>query len=444
MKKIIYLLIACTIAFIGCTPLDDVYSELDKKNPITTDVIGDGEYTLTEDDYKVLELKTNYFTSETQAKKLLPPFLKEKYNFWTKGSSAVITYNLSNKVSKESYTVTDDDYKAIELKALTSESDYKKFLDYKYPNAKKGDLVELTYLTNPEITKYTLVNADYELVGNGKYKNFDIREGKTEETEEARRKKINTILLKNFPDSKEGDTYSVAYKFYNGSPGTMEMNLVLKSGTWEILKALSYVETTNTFANSGKWEMPFELTSEDYRALGQKYDNFSGRNKNQKEEAYNIISKYLSNKFPYESKNSYKTVKVNFYEGGGKTTKATPTFIFDGSIWGIMKESLPTTLQFGFDGTKWVPDNTIKYTLTSADFELVGNGKYKNFDVRAGKDEETVEARVTKISTILLRNFPNAEEGQKYLVTYAIYNGSAGMMSTKVIKEGNKYVEFKE
>jgi len=88
-----------------------------------------------------------------------------------------------------------------------------------------------------------------------------------------------------------------------------------------------------------------------------------------------------------------------------------------------------------------VPDNTIKYTLTSADYTLVGNGNYGNFDVRDGKAEQEESVRLEKISTILLNNFPNDAEGQKYIVTYNIYNGAAGIWSLAVIKEGSEYVK---
>ena len=55
--------------------------------------------------------------------------------------------------------------------------------------------------------------------------------------------------------------------------------------------------------------------------------------------------------------------------------------------------------------------------------------------------EELEDVRVEKISTILLNNFPSDTEGQKYIVTYNIYNGAAGIWSLAVIKEGSAYVK---
>jgi hypothetical protein len=115
--------------------------------------------------------------------------------------------------------------------------------------------------------------------------------------------------------------------------------------------------------------------------------------------------------------------------------------VFDGSVWNSIDTVIEETIKFGHDGASWVPDNTIKYTLTSADYTLVGNGNYGNFDVRAGKAEAEESVRLEKVNTILLNNFPSDAEGQKYIVTFNVYNGANGVMSLSVIKEGSAYVK---
>ncbi len=125
-----------------------------------------------------------------------------------------------------------------------------------------------------------------------------------------------------------------------------------------------------------------------------------------------------------------------------KTVYSFVTYvIYDGTTWSNYDNIINETVKFGHNGTNWVPDNTIKYTLTGADYTLVGNGRYGNFDVRAGKAEEDESVRITKISTILLNNFPNDAEGQKYIVSYNIYNGANGIWQLAVIKTGGAYVK---
>jgi hypothetical protein len=70
----------------------------------------------------------------------------------------------------------------------------------------------------------------------------------------------------------------------------------------------------------------------------------------------------------------------------------------------------------------------------------VGNGNFNNFDVRAGRDEETVEARLVKINTILLNNFPQYGEGQKFSVSYNVWKPGDDVFVMNVINNGTEYV----
>jgi hypothetical protein len=122
-------------------------------------------------------------------------------------------------------------------------------------------------------------------------------------------------------------------------------------------------------------------------------------------------------------------------------------FTFDGSKWNGITDM---TIQFGHDGTTWVPDNTIKYTLIrNADYEymasqltdaeyagLIGNlAKYGDFDYN-WTDEQIHYALI-----LFLDNYDSsAEEGQKYLLTYVIYDNGENEYSTRFIKTGGVWV----
>jgi hypothetical protein len=525
MKKIFLLLTVFSMVFASCDPMEDIYTDLDTQEAV---IAGNAEITLTDDDYGDLGLSSTYFDTVDDAKSMIPGFLSDKYPVWGKNSSAVVTFNVDQLVEKMAYTVTQADYDAVGVTSLRSDDDFNDMLSHIYATPEKGNIVDLTYLGDPVITDYTLTDDDYDLVGNGRYDNFDIRSGKDDETEEARRAKIQTILLANFPNSAVGTKYEVTYAVYDGSSGTRITTVVLtenipasienytltdddydsvgngrfdnfdirdgkaeesiearrakietillaqypaaatgdafevtydiydgSSGTrtmllkfngtgYDIFSVLNYelytfaLETkTGRFAYVTDWSAPFTLASADYRAMGQSYDNFNGRNADQKAEALRLIAVYLKTIYPFAAAEDFVAVQFRSYEGSGVTATENVNFTFDGTVWtGITNKSM----QFGHDGTTWAPDNTIKYTLTSADYALVGNDRYNNFDVRTGKDEETVEARLAKINTILLNNFPADEDGQKYLVTYNIYNGANGVWEMAVIKSGGAYV----
>ena len=91
MKKILLLIAVFSMVFTSCEPLEDINTEIDADvSAITGDVI----YTLTDEDYDALELSFGSFSSEDDAKTALPGFLSDKYPVWGKGSTALISYNL--------------------------------------------------------------------------------------------------------------------------------------------------------------------------------------------------------------------------------------------------------------------------------------------------------------------------------------------------------------
>jgi len=180
----------------------------------------------------------------------------------------------------------------------------------------------------------------------------------------------------------------------------------------------------------------YYLSTEDYDSMGTasgqpgRYNNFDNSIL-----PNNYIPAFLTLKYPFAQESDLLIVMYKYYAGGSTSVKGNAYSVLDG-MW----QGSSPSLQFGHDGTKWVPDNTIKYVLTSADYELVGNGYYNNFDVRAGKAEETIEVRLEKINTILLKNFPGSAEGQKYNVFYNVYSGANEVWNTKVILKGSAYV----
>jgi hypothetical protein len=541
MKKLIYLLMVLgLVTATACDPMEDIHAVIDAEKEIIT---GELDYTLNDDDYDDLGLSYGNFSSTDDAKSMIPGLLSDKYPVWGEGSLVNVTYNLYKPIYVNSYTVSNGDYDALIASGdipgahLSSNNSINNFFEYKYAQADAGTYIELTYNKLSEKILYTLTDEDYDLVGNGFYDNFDIRTGKAEETIEARRAKLETILLNNFPDTPANQQYVVSYAAFNNSYqnvvldmvlqfdgtnysivsgtayslddddndliaaelgadypdptgnlaqyGSFErrvghpnywsddmlleaINVVLKgnfatavtgdkfevsletylgSGTYETLTILvellssgdydrlpdTLIEETKVFALTDGWAEPFTLTADDYSEMGQNYPNFSDEDL-----AWYRIGIFLGSQYPYAETGDMVAVSYDLYDGGVETEYVN--FVFDGDEFNGIPSVIEESLKFGHDGSTWVPDNTIKYTLTAADYELVGNGYYQNFDVRSGKDEETVEVRLAKINTILLNNFPGMTEGQKFVVSYNVYSGAAEVWEMKVILSGGSYV----
>lgn len=200
--------------------------------------------------------------------------------------------------------------------------------------------------------------------------------------------------------------------------------------------------------NNGTWEKSMGITLEEYKSMGEPRAQFTSE-----DEALVKIPVFLDNKLAFEAPEAgdiegvmYKLFvdDVDDVDGDGRTDDRTvysyvAFFIYDGSNWSKYNNVINETIQFGHDGTTWVPDNTIAYTLTQADYDLVGNGNFANFDVREGRDEETIEARLAKINTILLNNFPEFGEGQKFAVSYNVWKPGDDVFVMNVIHDGTKY-----
>ncbi|SFW53313.1 hypothetical protein [Cellulophaga fucicola] len=236
---------------------------------------------------------------------------------------------------------------------------------------------------------------------------------------------IFDFLAAEYPAAEEGDFVSLRYEYYAGTSAELTDGFLFENGSW------------TRFAG---------FTPAEYNAMGENFPNFSSH-----DEAALKIPVTLPERFKFETKEA-GDIAVATYElytkvgedADGNDIRGTVTytanFIYNGSTWAKYNNVATETIQFAHDGITWVPDNTIKYTLAAADYALVGNDAYGNFDVREGKDEATAEARLAKINTILLANFPNAEEGQKFSVSYNVYSGSNEVWIMNVILEGGVYV----
>jgi hypothetical protein len=283
------------------------------------------------------------------------------------------------------------------------------FLTNKYPVWGKNSGVKATFKYYSRVNTYSknvyaLSDAEHNAITGKTYGNFD------------KSYHITNFISGKYTSPSEGDFVSLRYRFYAGGETTLTDGF--------------------SYTNS-KWEKITGFTADEYKSMGESYPNFSSHDEAAAKIPVTLVDLH---KFNPKSAGDIVSAMYELYKGGGVTKSYTSNFIFDGTSFSKYNNVKGETIQFGHDGATWVPDNTIKYTLTAADYTLVGNGNYGNFDVRAGKDEETVASRVAKINTILLNNFPSDAEGQKYIVSYNIYNGANGVWQTAVIKTGSAYV----
>ena len=124
-------------------------------------------------------------------------------------------------------------------------------------------------------------------------------------------------------------------------------------------------------------------------------------------------------------------------------------------VWVEYQSTISTTLQFGHDGTTWVPDNTIRYSLVGSDYSAVaaalltepgfeaaaGNlDNFGNFNRTGGSTNWSDEMLVTAMGIVLNNNDPGAADGQKYIMTFDVYIGSNSTEDLALIKEAGIWV----
>jgi len=318
-------------------------------------------------------------------------------------------------IGEATFSLSDDDYDDLNLSYgnFSSVADAKAMipdlLSDKYPVWGDGSLATVTFkIYNPKSSPsgniYALSDADHNAITGKTYGNFD------------RDYHIFNYLEATYPSPSDGEFHSLRYRFYAGGETTLTDGFLFENGDWTKFTG---------------------FTPDEYNAMGESYPNFSSH-----DEAAIKIPLALPDIFKFAPKKAGDIVQAMYelYKGGGVTKSYVNNYVFDGSTWSKYNNVSEETVKFGHDGNVWVPDNTIKYTLVQADYDLVGNGYYANFDVRAGKDEELESARLEKINTILLNNFPGMAEGQKFAVSYDVYSGANEVWTMKVILSGGVYV----
>ncbi|MCB4807529.1 hypothetical protein LG651_04645 [Tamlana sp. 62-3] len=262
-----------------------------------------------------------------------------------------------------------------------------------------------------------------------------------------------------------GETIHLAFKYDYEAGDTP---------TWEITEVLIKpfgIDTETIYEESGMfltyngtaWESATNATyivdAEDYDAMGEasgqpgSYNNFSSSISSD-----DYIPTYLGLKFPYVTEEDATMFVGYLYysSSAGAVQFRSDAFTYANGSWAPYETEIAVTAQYGVNSdTEWEPDNTIAYTLTTADYsfiaasdalaaeypDAVGNlDSYGNFNRQGGGTTWTDEALLKAFNLLLDELNPSAEEGQKYALSFAVYNGASGVETFFLIKEGGAWV----
>jgi hypothetical protein len=547
MKRIIYLLVIVGAVFVGCNPLEDIYSDIDsQENPI----VGEEVYTLTSEDYDELELGFGSFSSEDDAKTMLPDFLAEKYPYWGNGSSVNVGYRLyigsadgvSDFTGAGEYGLSTADY-------ATSGSDAFGF----YPDINpddfipgilstaiagpiEGDIILAKYdqyFNDPvvglaDVVSYNfagsmegwttaeefgsddvwtsqtgyvqgnsyfggqvantewLVSPSIDLTGESNLK-FQITQEldfagdasllkilvSTDYSGDVLAATWDEISLANPATGTMASSEDYDFSAYDGQTITVAFRYESSdtdAGRWRIASmAIKTLGVTGDADNKGayyvydgsEWEQAddvYYLSKTDYDSMGEnsgepgRYNNFSSSTP---ADAYVPTFLSINEPFAFGQEEDQITVVYKYFSTSCFCTQTRGNaYTVIGGEWTPHQSTIDTFLKFGHDGNTWVPDNTIRYNLTSADIAFISNafitiypgpadnvGFFGSFDRRSSSSNYWSDEMLLEAFNALLENgnFVTAEE-QKYVLTYVIYNGATTDETMSVIKTGGVWV----
>ena len=258
----------------------------------------------------------------------------------------------------------------------------------------------------------------------------------------------------------DGETIHIALKYSSTdteSPRWRVQNLVVKaigiSGD-----AVNY--GTYYMYSDSAWELAenvYYLSSADFDSMGEgsgepgRFDNFSSSIS-----PNSYLPAFLAINFPYGQEEEELIVTYAYYSSSSGAQVRGNLYTFTDGAWTAHQSTISTSLQFGHDGTQWVPDNTIRYTLVDSDYDTVASAllttpgfveaagnldSYGNFNRTGGGSSWSDEMMVTAMGVMLDNLDPSSEDGQKYITTCNIYDGSSGTEDRSLIKEAGVWIQ---
>jgi hypothetical protein len=137
------------------------------------------------------------------------------------------------------------------------------------------------------------------------------------------------------------------------------------------------------YVNTG-WvlnENVYTITDADYESMGYPgtYHNFSS---SQSPDRYLPI--FLSLKFPYAVEETTMFIVYKYY-ASGKTSVLMDGYYYTGTDW---VNKLPKSDQFIHNGTQWLFDPTVHYTMTETDYQILVDYIAQHPDLNSYLDQE--------------------------------------------------------
>jgi hypothetical protein len=387
MKKILYnlmLLTAIAAVFSACHPVNKLYDAI---GPVPTPNGTPQTFTLTlaAADYGLLP-PTNYaktslnFKTKDDATSSIPVILSSKYPNYADKSSVLVTY----AVPPVTVAVADSVFKDV---------------------------------------AYTLVDpTDYLLLPGNKFSDFSASQ-------------ILAWLPYKYPTPVANQLAVLTFIYYeSGATATVTQSFLYLNGAWKKIYTISAAQ----YSSIGKGGTSNNFASADAGNLTAYFNTFL-----KADAAVAAIAKA----------GDVQYISFKYYGGSAvKTYQRVMPLTFDGANW--VTASLPQSLTFARTAGVWVADNTVNYTLAAADYTYIGTttagsdaaranvAQYGDFNITTtGAATSWTDADLqAAIIAVLAHKYPAAVANQKFVITYAAYNGATINVTKTYNFDGTTFV----
>ncbi|RZT97430.1 hypothetical protein EV201_2100 [Ancylomarina subtilis] len=414
-----------------------------------------------------------YFTSDIKSGDKADEILKAAYSDAVKGDVQKL---ISKGAASKSYKFEDVSIEASEKFEMS-----------------KDDFGVILASVEADDTKKHLVDGtlEYYYGANSKYGNFEARTSKWMAKDEYKdmdeadledliyNRQIEAVIIAlkaKFPEAQINDAsgkkiiYIVEYSVYDGSTKDNMVRFECTSAgpNPEFAKVGSmYVNTMHQFYmyNGSVWNqidndlevlddkennlaLAYTLEYNDYKLMGDgdgqpgEYGNFSSS-----ADPNHYLPTFMNNKWAYAQDDEVKLIIYKYYNSGVTELRVDEYTFNKETKWMLTATTVDGSAMVAFKDKIWIyvppiklikteKDATETYELTAADYELVGNGRYGNFDTRSGEDEEDEAVIVEKLTKILKANY-SLKVGDVFEVTYKYYDGAAktGTMKLEAVAD---------
>jgi hypothetical protein len=242
---------------------------------------------------------------------------------------------------------------------------------------------------------YTVTSADYFAVTGNHYGDFSSSD-------------VLNFLPYKYPTPKANQLVVLTYVLYTGSDNTV----------------------TNSFLYiNGAWMKIYMVSPAQYAAVGDgAYDNFSSGEQSNLPGYFNAFLKADISIADTAKAKDVEYISYQIY--AGSTYQKVYTLEFDGNNW-VPPFIATGTIAFLKTGGAWVANQTVYYTLTTADTKLIAAstigtasersnlGKYGDFSSWPATDLNAA------MILVLTTDFPTPKLNTDYVVTYLNYTGGS-------------------